>query len=124
MVALCKPFQVCFSAELTEVFALEHDILLAQELQLSRVIVEFNSLNAIQVINDGATKSSFGHLIQGILQVSNSFESCLFKHINKSFNSVAHELAQHAQRSSLQHLWKEVAPHFVTSFLQSDMNVI
>ncbi|XP_030945991.1 uncharacterized protein LOC115970505 [Quercus lobata] len=33
--ALCKPLQTRFSAELTEVFALEHGILLAQELHLA-----------------------------------------------------------------------------------------
>ena len=94
--ALCKPFQTCFSAELTEVFALEHGILLAHELQLTRIIVESNSLNAIQAINEGAMGSNMGHIIQGIIQVSVSFKSCLFKHINRSFNSMAHELAQHA----------------------------
>ena len=99
--ALCKPLQACFFAELTEVFAMEHGIIFAQELQLSRVIIESNSLNAIQAINVGATGNSFWHLIQGILQVSDSFESCLFKHINRSFNLVAHELAHYARRSGL-----------------------
>ena len=121
--ALCKPLQARFSAELTEVFALEHGILLAQELHLARVIVESDSLNAVRAINEGATGGSLGHILQGILQVSVSFESCLFKHINRSFNTVAHELAQHARRSSLHRLWKGVAPHCISSFLQSDLNV-
>lgn len=64
---LCKPLQTCFSVELTEVFALEHGILFAQELHLTRVIVESDSLNVIQAINEGATGSSMGHIIQGIL---------------------------------------------------------
>ena len=115
MAALCKPFQTRFFAELIEVFALEHGILLAQELHLARVIVESDSLNAIQAINEGATGSNLGHIIQGILQVSVSFESCLFKHINRSFNTVAHELAQHARRSGLHRLWKGVVPHCISS---------
>lgn len=110
MAALCKPLQTRFSAELTEVFSLEHGILLAQELHLARVIVEFDSLNAIQAINEGATGGSLGHILQGILQVSVSFESCLFKHINRSFNTVAHKLAQHARRTGFHRLWKGVAP--------------
>ena len=65
--ALCKPLQTCFFVELTEVFALEHGILFAQELHLAQVIVESDSLNVIQAINEGATGSSMGHIIQGIL---------------------------------------------------------
>ena len=105
--ALCKPLQTRFFAKLTEVFSLEHGILLAQELHLAWVIVESNSLNAIQAINEGATGGSLGHILQGILQVSVSFESCLFKHINRSFNTP----------------WKGVAPHYISSFLQSNLNV-
>ena len=38
--ALCKPLQAHFSAKLTEVLALEQGVLLAQELQLARVLFE------------------------------------------------------------------------------------
>ena len=84
--------------------ALEHGVLLAQELQLSRVIIESDSLNAIQAVHDKATGSNYGHIVQGILQVSESFETCLFKHLSRNFNSVAHELAQLARRPGTQHL--------------------
>ena len=43
--------------------ALEQGVLLAQELQLPRVIIELDSSNAIQAIHEKATGSSFGHLI-------------------------------------------------------------
>ena len=36
--ALCKPLQAHFSAKLTEVLALEQGVLLAQEMQLARVL--------------------------------------------------------------------------------------
>ncbi|XP_075659049.1 uncharacterized protein LOC142628904 [Castanea sativa] len=91
--ALCKPLQACFPAELTEIMALEQGILLAMELQLPR----------------------------GILQASNSFESCLYKHVSRKSNTVAHELAQHARRTGTQHLWKGVMPPFVASFIHSDV---
>ena len=83
---------------------MDHGILLAHELQLTQIIVESDSLNAIQAINEGAMGSNMVHIIQGIIQVSVSFKSCLFKHINRSFNSMAHELAQHARRSGFQRL--------------------
>ncbi|XP_075665305.1 uncharacterized protein LOC142634964 [Castanea sativa] len=60
---LCKPLQACFFAELTEIMALEQGVLLAQEPQLPRIIVESDSSNAIQAIQENTTGSSFGHLI-------------------------------------------------------------
>ncbi|XP_075674920.1 uncharacterized protein LOC142644128 [Castanea sativa] len=119
--ALCKPLKACFFAELTEIMALKQGVLLAQELQLPRVIIKSDSSNAIQAIQDKATGSSFEHLIQGILRASVSFENCLFKHLSRNFNTVAHELAQHARRSGTQQLWKGVTPPIVAPFLQSDM---
>ena len=121
MAALCSPLQSYFSAELKEVFALEQGVLFAQELQLPRVIFESDALAVIQAVNDKDTGSFFGHLIQGILQNCESFESCHFKHLNRRFNSVAHELAQHARRTGIYQIWKGVAPPFVMSFLHSDL---
>nr|XP_023906281.1 uncharacterized protein LOC112018008 [Quercus suber] len=102
--ALCLPHQSYYSAELTEVFALEQGVLLAQELQLPRLIFELDSLVVIQAINDKANGTNYGHLIQGILQVCDSFESCHFKHLSRSFNTVAHELAQYARRTGSHHI--------------------
>ena len=119
--ALSRPLHACFAAEILEVLALEQGVLLAQELQLSRIILESDSLNVIQAIHDKATGSSYGHIVQGILQASESFESCIFKHLSRNFNTVAHELAQLARRSGTQHLWFGTTPPCVTSLIQADM---
>ena len=66
---LYKPLQACFPAELTEITALEHGVLLAQELQLSRVIIESNSLNAIQAINDRATGNSSKEFFRRVIHL-------------------------------------------------------
>lgn len=73
--ALCKLLQACYSAKLTEVIDLEQGVLLAQELQLPQVIFESDLLIVIQAINDKATRNNYGHLIQGILQAKDSFET-------------------------------------------------
>ena len=85
------------------------------------VIFESDALAVIQAVNDKAAGSMYGHLIQGILQVCKSFESCHFKHLSRSFNSVTHELAQYARRTGNRQIWKGVAPPFVLSFLPSDL---
>ena len=96
-------------------------VLFAQELQLPRVIFESDALAVIHAVNDKVMGSMYGLIIQGILQICESFESCHFKHLSRSFNSVAHELAQHARRTGNCQIWKGIAPHFVLSFLQSDL---
>ncbi|XP_075659148.1 uncharacterized protein LOC142629034 [Castanea sativa] len=119
--ALSLPLQAYYSVELTEIFAIEQGVLLAQELQLPQVIVESDSLATIQALNEKATESTFGHLIQGILRVCDSFESYHFKHLSRSYNAVAHELAQYARRTGNYQIWKGAAPSFVLSFLLTDI---
>ena len=46
---------------------------------------------------------------------------CSFKHLNRSFNSAAHELAQFARRNGIVNLWKGVTSPFLVPFVQSDL---
>ena len=119
--AFCKPLQSHFPTELAEVFAVEQGISLARELQLSRVMLESDALSVINVINDSTFGTSYGHIIQDISHAQSSFDFCSFKHLNRSFNSAAHELAQFARRNGSAHLWKGVTPPFLDPIVQSDM---
>ena len=118
--ANCKLLKACYSAELVEIMALLQGVLLAQELHLPQVIMESDALAAIQAINDKSTSSNSGHLIQEILHIRSSFESCTFQHIGRDFNQVAHELAQHAHRTESSQLLKGVTP-FISLLIQSDV---
>lgn len=46
---------------------MEQGVLLAQELQLSRVILESDALAVIQAINDNSTGSDLGHMLQTLM---------------------------------------------------------
>ena len=122
--SLCKFLQSSYSTELVEIMALEQGILLANDLQLPRVIFESDALNAIQAINENAIGSSFGHFIQDFLQARNLFESCSFNHSSCDLNKVAHELAQYAWRSASSHIWSGVTPPMVAYLIQSEMCTI
>ena len=63
VVALCKPLQSHYPAELVEVLAMEQGILLAQELHLPCVMCENDASNVVNAINDSATRTPFGHII-------------------------------------------------------------
>ena len=119
--AFCKPLQSHFSAELVEVFAVEQGIFLARELQLSQVMLESDALSVINAINDSTFGTSYGHIIQDISHAQSSFDFCSFKHLNRTFNSAAHKLAQFARRNGSVHLWKGVTPPFLDPFVQTDM---
>ena len=119
--AYCKPLQSHFSAELMEVFAVEQGLLLARELQLSWVRLESDALSVINAINDSTFGAYYGHIIHDISHAQSSFDFCSFKHLNRSFNSAAHELAQFARRNGSINLWKGVTPPFLDPFVQTDM---
>ena len=86
-----------FSAEVTEVLSLQDGVLLALELGISHVIVEFDALSIIQAINKGVLGGELGHIVQNIKDISSFFFLCSFQHLNRSGNRAAHELARVAR---------------------------
>ena len=100
---------------------MEQGILLAQELQLSWVMLESDALIVINAINDSAFGTPYGHIIQDITHAQRSFFSYSFRHISRAYNYAAHELAQFARRNRSVHLWKGVTPSFLDPFVQADM---
>ncbi|KAK7852130.1 40s ribosomal protein s20-1 [Quercus suber] len=67
------------------------------------------------------TGSNLGHILQGVLLVCESFESCIFKHLSRDFNAVAHELAQFARRTGTSCMWNEDTPSVVSRLVQKDL---
>ena len=60
--ALSKYLPSRFVADQVEALAMEQGILLAQELQLSRVILESDALAVVQALNDNSTGNELGHI--------------------------------------------------------------
>ncbi|XP_075648635.1 uncharacterized protein LOC142619423 [Castanea sativa] len=77
--ALCKPLPRQFSSLETEIFAVEHGILLAKEMELSNVILESDALTVVQDILSKEFNGSLGHLYQGICSLLESF--CSWKSV-------------------------------------------
>ena len=87
---------------------------------MPRAILESDALTVIQTLNDNSTGSELGHILQGIQLVCDSFEFCIFKHVSRDFNVVAHELAQLARRKESTCLWNGVPPPAVFMLVHSD----
>uniref|UniRef100_A0A7N2KR13 RNase H type-1 domain-containing protein n=1 Tax=Quercus lobata TaxID=97700 RepID=A0A7N2KR13_QUELO len=82
-----------YDVETTEALAIEARILLAGELKLPQVIIESNSLIAVQAVNSGSCHGTMGLVIHGALNLLNQFRSWKVLHLKRDYNKVAHELA-------------------------------
>ena len=87
---------------------------------MPRVILECDALAVVQALNDNSTGGELGRILQGILLVCDSFEFCIFKHVSRDFNVVAHELAQLARREESTCLWNGVSPPAVSLLVHND----
>ena len=76
--ALSKYLPGRFAADQVGALAMEQGILLAQELHLSRIILESDALAVVQAVNDNSTGNELGHILQGILLMCESFRVLFF----------------------------------------------
>ena len=94
--AMSLPLQGRYSIEETEAAAVEQGCVLAKKLGLERVIIESDSLLTVQAVEANDVRGVVGHIVKGIVQSLCSFQESKIKHINRTSNKIAHELAQHA----------------------------
>ena len=119
--ALCKAFPMHYSAEWTELFAMEQGVLLAQEMGVQQAIFESDASSVIQAISQDLCGGESGHLIQGIQLVKSNFLSCSFRHVKRDSNRAAHELAQYAKCNNVSCVWKGVSPPFLDFLFHSGL---
>ena len=105
-------------AEWTEFLALEQGVLLAKDLNLSKVFFESNASSVISVVSQVYNEGIMGHLVQSIQSMKSFFSFCSFSHVKKEYNMAAHELAQFAKCNQTSQLWKGVIPPSLLLFFQ------
>ena len=104
--ALSKALLVHYPTELTELFALEHGVLLAQELNVSNVI--FDAASVISSVTQDCNGGAMGHLVHSIVSAKSVFSSYSFHHVKRTYNRAAHELAQFAKCNQVSNVWMGV----------------
>ena len=95
--ALCRVLPSNFSVEETKALAMEAWILLAKEMDLHQIIVEFDSLSIVQSILSMDFKGEIGHIFHGILCFLDGFNNWQIRHLKRDYNRVAHALARFAR---------------------------
>ena len=67
---LCKALPMHYPAEWTEFLALQHNVVLAQELNILKVIFKSDASSVISVVTQAYNGGIIGHLVQSIQSVS------------------------------------------------------
>ena len=118
--AMSLPLQGRYSVEETEAAAMEQGCVLAIKLGLERVILESDSLLTVQAVEANDVRGAVGHFVKGIVQSFCNFQESKIRHINRTSNKIAHELAQLARRSSESVMWKLEVPEFLSELARSE----
>ena len=82
--ALRKALLVHYPAELTKFFALEHGVLLSQDLNISNVIFESDAASVIFSVNQDCNGGAMGHLVHCIMSAKLVFSCCSFHHVKRT----------------------------------------
>ena len=82
-----------YDAEVTEALAVEEGILLAKEMELLQIVVEFDSVVVVKAINANNCNGDIGLVIQGTLDLLQHFMSWKVRHLKRVFNRAAHDLS-------------------------------
>nr|POF20470.1 hypothetical protein CFP56_63887 [Quercus suber] len=119
--ALSSVLPSCFSAEITEAYALLHGVLFALELQIDQVIFESDALSIILSISSEFAGSDFSHILEDIKAASSTFSHCSFHHLKRDGNRAAHTLAKEAKSSCQSKIWKGFSPPCILNILREDL---
>lgn len=88
---------------------------------LSNIIVKSDSLLSIEALKDDSMTNSFlGVLYNEIKKLARCLESCLFSHVYKEGNMVAHKLAKYALKVESIDVWWDCIPDCISQVLWHD----
>ncbi|KAL0009236.1 hypothetical protein SO802_010738 [Lithocarpus litseifolius] len=118
--AACKVLNGDYDAAVTEAFAVDEGIRLALEMELHRIIVESDSIEVVDAINEENCNCEYGMVIQGSLELLRVFRSWKVRHLKRDYNRAAHELAQIAKTTGSSQQWKEMEPPMIRNVLLLD----
>ena len=117
---LCRLLNGNFSVLEMEMLAVEAGVLLAKELGLQQIIIESDSLLAVQSISANEVSGETGHIVQGILSIMDCFSSWQIRHVKRDSNRLAHELALYAKCKEMSQVWEGCSPSIVRHLIHQD----
>ena len=120
--ALSQNIQLPSSVDSVEALAARRAIILAQEISLTQVVVEGDSLKVIAAINSPKqSRTQWGHIIEDIKKASLCLQACSFCHVSRGGNSLGHSLVRRAVLTADTDVWLEELPPNLDDVFQSDL---
>ena len=111
MAACTQTIPLPISVEMVEVLAARSALVLAKDLNLTRVQLEGDSEIIINALSSGGRdSSSYGHILEDIKILSLAFQSLSFSHTRRIGNKLAHCLARSACNFFPFQVWMEEIP--------------
>ncbi|XP_075663206.1 uncharacterized protein LOC142632745 [Castanea sativa] len=93
--ALSQRIPLSESDEMAKALAVRRTVVFAQELSLTNVIIEEESLRVIHALGEsGQCKTLFGQVIEETRRLGESLQLCQFLHVRRDGNRLAHALAK------------------------------
>ena len=107
---------------MAEALAARRAVRFATELCVFQVIIEGDYSRVIAALKGfGRCRILFGHIIDETKQIGGTVRSCLFQHVRREGNKLAHCLAKKAVLSADTDVWVESLPEDVEDVFHSDL---
>ncbi|KAL2898717.1 hypothetical protein RDABS01_033466 [Bienertia sinuspersici] len=108
--------------KLGELYAIRFGLQLAHRFNFSKIIVETDSLEVAQKIAVSSSgKSQFHLLLDDVLYYSNLFESCVFNHVKRGGNCLAHLVAREFTEIGTERVWMNSIPQSFCNVARLDL---
>ncbi|KAL6289504.1 hypothetical protein ACE6H2_007014 [Prunus campanulata] len=105
----------------TELYALKTGISFALDASFVPLVIEFDSLLAINMINDDEEcLAAEGALVDGVRRLLATHEFSTVRHIPRSANGAAHRIARFSLRDQNLSCWMEVGPLWLMDAIYDD----
>lgn len=120
--ALCQNLSKVQSAEMVEALVAQRAVIFAREMSLFDIIVEGDCLIVIQaLLRFGPCPLLFGHIIDETKRLGEVLRSCMFQHVRRDKNRLAHNLAKKAVLFADPEVWVEDLPEDMDVVFQADL---
>ena len=107
---------------MAEALAAQRAVIFAREMSLFDIIVEGDCLTVIQaLLHVGPCPLLFGHIIDETKRLGGVLRSCMFQHVRRDVNRLAHSLVKKAVLSTNLEIWVEDLPEDVDVVFQSNL---
>ncbi|XP_075633754.1 uncharacterized protein LOC142606255 [Castanea sativa] len=119
--ALAKRIPLLCLVATVEALACKRAVLFAKEISIFEATVEGDAEIVTLALKDGSTSNpKFGHIIQDSLVLANDFHLCVFSHVRRLGNTVAHYLAKKAKSSNELQVCIESVPDDIAPLVYRD----